>query len=206
MEPFETIKYKGCTIELHSDEDPENPRTSWDNAGVMWCAHRPYDLGDEQFRTREPIDEKVKEIEKEGGEWLPLYLYDHTGITMNTTGFHCPWDSGQVGIIFITRAKILKEWCKGNRITKQRRAKVRDYLRGEVQTYDDYLTGQVAGFIARGPAEVDEDGEEITEGEEIDSCWGFYPDHETGKEDYAYMISEAKCSIDLYLKKKEEKK
>ena len=26
----------------------------------------------------------------------PLYLYDHGGITMNTTGFSCSWDSGQV--------------------------------------------------------------------------------------------------------------
>ena len=23
---------------------------------------------------------------------LPLYLYDHSGITMNTSGFSCPWD------------------------------------------------------------------------------------------------------------------
>ena len=28
---------------------------------------------------------------------LPLYLHDHSGLTMNTSGFHCPWDSGQVG-------------------------------------------------------------------------------------------------------------
>ena len=31
---------------------------------------------------------------------LSLYLYDHSGITMNTTGFSCPWDSGQVGWIY----------------------------------------------------------------------------------------------------------
>ena len=31
---------------------------------------------------------------------LPLYLYDHSGITMNTCGFSCPWDSGQVGWIY----------------------------------------------------------------------------------------------------------
>ena len=30
----------------------------------------------------------------EGMVILPLYLYDHSGITMNTTGFSCPWDSG----------------------------------------------------------------------------------------------------------------
>ena len=30
---------------------------------------------------------------------LPLYLYDHSGITISTGPFSCPWDSGQVGWI-----------------------------------------------------------------------------------------------------------
>ena len=37
---------------------------------------------------------------------LPLYLYDHSGITMNTCGFSCPWDSGQVGWIYADKAMI----------------------------------------------------------------------------------------------------
>ena len=40
---------------------------------------------------------------------LPLYLYDHSGITMNTCGFSCPWDSGQVGWIYADKAMIDKE-------------------------------------------------------------------------------------------------
>lgn len=39
---------------------------------------------------------------------LPLYLYDHGGITMNTGGFSDPWDSGQVGFIFVSKEKIKK--------------------------------------------------------------------------------------------------
>ena len=38
----------------------------------------------------------------DGFVFLPLYLFDHSGITMNTSGFSCPWDSGQVGWIFCT--------------------------------------------------------------------------------------------------------
>ncbi len=41
---------------------------------------------------------------------LPLDLYDHSGITMNTTGFHCPWDSGQVGYIYVMPEDIRKEF------------------------------------------------------------------------------------------------
>jgi hypothetical protein len=31
---------------------------------------------------------------------LPLYLYDHGGITISCSPFSCPWDSGQVGWIY----------------------------------------------------------------------------------------------------------
>jgi len=92
-----------------------------------------------------------------------LYLYDHSGITMNTTGFSCPWDSGKVGWIFITKEKARKEfsWV---RITKKRLEKIEGYLKGEVETYDQYLTGDVYGYRI-----TDTDTEE-----EVDSCWGFY--------------------------------
>jgi len=40
---------------------------------------------------------------------LPLYLYDHSGITMSTGKFSCPWDSGQVGWIYCTIEKAMEE-------------------------------------------------------------------------------------------------
>lgn len=44
---------------------------------------------------------------------LPLYLYDHSGITMSTTTFSCPWDSGRVGMIFCSHEEAVKEWGVG---------------------------------------------------------------------------------------------
>jgi hypothetical protein len=93
---------------------------------------------------------------------LPLYLYDHSGITMRCSPFSCPWDSGQVGFIFITNEKIRSEYsCK--RITSKIRQRVQQALIAEVSTYDDYLTGSVYGFIVKNE-----------DGDELDSCWGFY--------------------------------
>lgn len=45
------------------------------------------------------VDERLMKVISQKFLMLPLYLYDHSGITMNTTGFSCPWDSGQVGWI-----------------------------------------------------------------------------------------------------------
>lgn len=41
---------------------------------------------------------------------LPLYLLDHSGLAMKTTSFHDPWDSGQVGWIYVSKEDALKEF------------------------------------------------------------------------------------------------
>ena len=96
---------------------------------------------------------------------LPLFLYDHSGITMSTSRFLCPWDSGSVGFIYVSIAKI-KETYGWTTLTAARREKIENYLRREVQTYDDYLTGQVYGYEVEGW-----NGEDW---EQVDSCCGFY--------------------------------
>lgn len=94
---------------------------------------------------------------------LPLYLYDHSGITMSTGAFSCPWDSGQVGIVYVSKCKALKEWGR-KRWTKDLQDKVIACLEREVSTYDQFLRGEVYGYRI-----VEEES-----GEKLDSCWGFF--------------------------------
>jgi len=156
-------------IRIEQDETPMHPRKDMDNLGTMVCWHGRYELGDEQ--PSESPDEFRSELPKDVIE-LPLYLYDHSGITMNTTGFHCPWDSGQVGFIYVTREKVREEYG-WKRITKAREQQILAYLKAEVEVYDQYLRGEVYGFIVE-ELKQDEDGD--TEWEHVDSCWGFYGD------------------------------
>jgi hypothetical protein len=107
---------------------------------------------------------------------LPVYLYDHSGLAMNTTGFHCPWDSGQVGFIYVTLDDVWKEFGV-MRVSKKLRARVEDMLRSEVETYDDFLGGRIYGYTV----EVD--------GEEVDACWGFVGDFEE------HCLPEARAAI-----------
>ncbi len=124
---------------------------------------------------------------------LPLYLYDHSGITMRTGPFSCPWDSGQVGLIYVSKAKVREEYGIKH-VTKAWEEKVRTYLEGEVETYDQYLTGDVWGFrlyeVPDGvdPGELSE--EEIEALEEVESCYGFFG------EDAA--LEEAKSNLAYY--------
>ena len=161
-------------LKVMRDDDPTNPRTDWDcNLGTMYCKHRSYTLGDEDAQDISEYNYKTEQRETptKGYTILPLYLYDHSGITMNTTGFHCPWDSGCVGYIYLSDEKARKEYGWKN-ITKKRREQLTAYLKAEVETYDQYLTGDVYGFIYEEVLVNEETGEEDVIYE--DSCWGFF--------------------------------
>jgi hypothetical protein len=163
----ETFDQNGYTVNIIRDEMPFNPRKEFDSLGTMVCWHSRYNLGDvDGSKEYNSPSELVSYLQRERCIALPLFLYDHSGITMSTQPFSCPWDSGQVGWIFVEREKVYKEYS-AKRITKTIREKVVRILQQEVKTYDDYLTGEVYGY------------EVLKGGETVDSCWGFYGrDHE----------------------------
>ena len=106
---------------------------------------------------------------------LPLYLYDHSGITMSTSSSSCPWDSGQIGFIYVDHSKALK-WFGEKELTREFYKKVVESLRSEVQIYDDFLTGNIFGYaVWKQDDELDDDDYKL--GGNLESCWGFYPDH-----------------------------
>ena len=82
---------------------------------------------------------------------LPLYMYDHSGITINTTGFSCKWDSGQVGWVWITRSDAEKMGC-----ADWSEEKLLEAIRAEVSEYDSFLLGEVYGYrVLKGEEELD---------------------------------------------------
>ena len=158
---------KKFELEIEQDSSPDSPRT-WDNLGTMVCFHKRYNLGDKTDYRSSDYDswDELRQgiIENEGEVFmLPLYLYDHSGITISTRPFNCPWDSGQVGYIFVSKNKVKKEGID--------ESKVIDYLKGEVETYDQYLTGDVWGYRIYEVETCSLGHEHKTL---VDSCWGFY--------------------------------
>lgn len=152
------------TYRIEQDTDCVNPR-EWDNLGTMAFFHRRYTLGDSGNFPMEPPKDSI---------WLPVFMYDHSGLTIRTYPFECRWDSGKLGYIFASKEKVRKEtgW---QRITAKRKARIESYLISEVETYNKWLNGDCWGYV------IDENGEEI------DSCWGFIG--------YDYCESEAKQNL-----------
>lgn len=170
----ETFEYRGHEIVILVEEYPQNPRTEWDNLGTMICFHKRYNLGDEHdfnpsyYHGWSDLAGAIIE-EYDPCVMLPLYLYDHSGLRIKVGSFqgllpqgHAEFDSGPIGWILAEKDKVRKEWGK-KRISKQLQEKVRGILVSEVETYDQYVSGQVYGFQIR-TKDGDLDG----------GCWGYY--------------------------------
>lgn len=161
------ISKNGLTARIFIDELPENPRTSFDNFGTMVCFHRRYTLGDQtEYKSHnyDSLDELAKDIKATEKDvvMLPVYLLDHSGISVSTTPFGCPWDSGQIGFIFVSKEKIRQEY-NVKKVTKKLLKTVQELLSSEVNTYNQYLTGDVYRY------EISD-----SNGNETDSCCGYF--------------------------------
>lgn len=176
------VDYKGYTIKVEQDDNATNPIKDWDMFGVFTCFHRNYDLccKRNQFKNQ---DEFLEFLKKENPVRLPLYLYDHSGITISTGDFMDRWDSGQVGYIWVTKQDIKNEFgCK--RITKKILEKVYSLLRNDVENFDKYLTGDVYQYTI-----------EDAEGNVVDSCGGYFPTKRYGTDE---VVEECKSNIDAW--------
>ena len=179
-EVLETTEYKNHTIEIFQDEDPINPREN-DNICEFHIAHRNYAFGDKNHNDLESIEQSKKEAKRNNDIILPLYMYDHGGITISLSPFSCPWDSGQVGIVIIRRKKMLEEFS-AKIFHKSLKQKAMEIAKAEVKELDQYVRGDVYGYKV-----IDK------EDKEVESCWGWYG--MTG------IVDEAKLVVDFYAKK-----
>ena len=140
------------------------PRYSW--AGT--------DEGKDDPRDRE-FRKRLRAIRIFGGVVLPVYAYDHSGVTFsvnNSYPFSDPWDGGQVGYAYMTSKEIEKEY-KGDR------ARATEHLKAMVLYADAYSNGECYGYRTYGP-----------DGNELDSCWGFWNTYPTW-EDFMNKIAES---------------
>lgn len=183
---IETYEHDGLTVKLYYDEDASSPREN-DNLTEMVCSHRNYSLGD-----REPDGDEREMLERRGLEGLmrylrvfrdalivqPLYLYDHSVLRMSTASWegraqHASWDSGIVGVVYITRERYVELMGKDTIPSDEELAKL---VEPEVAEYDSFLAGEAYGYV------IERDGEHV------ESCWGFIGDIE-------YVRTEAEWAV-----------
>ena len=202
---------------IEQDEFPEDPR-SWDNLETMLCCHREYHLGD--CNSNKETEEQLAEICRKYGKsdeeidemtfaeevqfildqddvcGLPLWLYDHSGISISTERI-CQWDSSFVGLIFVEKDFFIEHTCVTNEENWKKEA--RGMLEDKIEVYNYFLQGNVYAWTLYEPVVVIKqsmDGKELSrkideEGKIVDSMSGFYdPTLEDVEEYFDFEIAE----------------
>ena len=160
--------YKNHSITIEYDSDSENPR-AWDAADTLAVYHRNYDFGDKKL-FNDPEDLQAWLIDQGAAvHWLPVYMYEHGGVTISASPFGCRFDSGQIGVIYISAETAKKEGINDPIA----------YMKGSIADLDTWLRGEVYMYRI-----------ENDEGDFLDACGSYFGED--------YCISEAKALVDFY--------
>lgn len=155
----ETIEGKsGLKLEIRYDEFPPNPRVDYDNLGTMVCRHKKYSFGD--VNTESEVQKVMSEINSANALIIPIYMYEHGGIAFKASPFSDTWDSGQLGIMYVSHEKIIHEYGSLSEHSLERAQKV---MIGELEDYSKYVNGEIYEYRVLN----DDD-------EELDSERGFF--------------------------------
>lgn len=185
-------------LSFYNDNDCEDPR-NWDPIATMLCWSRSYKLGDknsyedihdalvnlcEQLgldsvsiceykdddNTPQQRDRRIIEELKDYACIKFLYLYDHSGITISTSDFRDPWDSGIVGIIYMDKPTTLANFPSANEDVWYSIAD--QHIEDEVKEYDQWITGDIWGYTLEKITTCKCCGKEETE--TVDSMGSFF--------------------------------
>ena len=164
----ETIEYLWYKIEVTQDEYPTDPR-EWSELWTMLCNHWRYNLWDEKLPEYwesfendfiryindeyDVVDKDYEDMsEREMNRiakyidnniiYYPLYLYDHSWISMSIWDPKDRWDSWQVWFIYTHREDI-KQWNDLKTLRTHHIDDARRLLRREVEIYNRYLTWEI---------------------------------------------------------------
>ena len=128
---------KEMNVYVHQDYIAESPLEWESNLSKMIFFNKRNNLGDKhEYTDLEEFEESEEYRQvKETGIILPVYIYEHSGITIALNPFSCRWDSGILGYVYITKEVMEKEG-----ITEE---KAKEIIKEEIEMYDAYLTGNV---------------------------------------------------------------
>jgi hypothetical protein len=178
------LKIGEYTLKIYQDGYAENPRSE-DNLSRLLFVGKHKHLGDEHnfnpdghcYSSREDFISRgathiTNYLKKEEGLDVayitPIHMYTHDGSTISTSysgQFADRFDSGTCGFAVLTKQDIRENWGI-KRVTQDKLKNAIGILMGEVSTLDHFIQDEVYGYEL-----LDGDGEEIN------SCGGFYGDN-----------------------------
>ena len=160
-------------FKIVQDENPIDPR-EWGinyNVSQFVLFHKRYSLPCEIDIDPYEFDsysEMGEALSKEYPVVIPVYAYEHGGMTIRAHSFSCSFDSGQIGFVVVSEATIKREYGD---VSPKTIDDATAMAMAELKEYNQYLTGDVWGYYIMEKKTCDLGCEHEVE---LDSCFGFY--------------------------------
>lgn len=174
-----TEERNGYTIELEYAPAPVDPREEFDHlCTIASFGSSRYAKCDEVLPS-EGLPKGAKPF-NDDYIYRTVYIYVHSGVALSLAPFSCPWDSGALGVIYISKKSAREAFhCDGDLLEER----VEEAMKAEVEEYSAYLAGDVYAFrVMKGD-------------EEVAACYGYYGN--SGREQ---ALEEARLSVDSMVK------
>jgi len=168
MEAIETIEHAGFTIKVYQDTDTSAPEDNGNtDLFLITTSNRYFEVKRKGFDMDSARDGDYKK----DYHVLALNAYIHSGVALSL-GTEYPfgdlWDSGQIGYVLVQKRAGFRN--------------IRTAAESLISEWNSYLAGEVYGYVV-----------EDSDGEHVDSCWGFVGD-------IKYCIGEAKQAAEYEAK------
>lgn len=109
-----------------TNDDCANYPFEYDDRAILFSNHRSYNWNDaklEELLSKfdefpKNVEELVKLLNKAGEyNYIAVYGYEHSGLSVSLTPFSCNWDSGLLGILridkdYVDPQKIAEDWVR----------------------------------------------------------------------------------------------
>lgn len=180
-------KYKGLTIKIYPDDSANSPDEGGGDDGLFLVHfHRDCQIEREKIITEDDLRRwyQGEEIDQEKQYHIfAVEAYIHSGVVLALANDqrYFPdrqWDVSHVGAVLASK----NEWSM--------RKAAKNAARGLIETWNAYLSGDVYGYVI-----------ENGEGENLGSCWGFYP--ELGRPNEVYCLDEARAAVGAIVAEKQ---
>jgi len=145
---YETFEHAGFRVSIHQDEDASAPENGNNDLFLVTTRNRHFVVQRKGFEL-----DSIRDGEhKKDYHALPLFAYIHSGVALSLWRggqFSDPWDSGQIGYVLVKKRQGFRN--------------IRKAAESLMSEWNQYLSGDVWGYIV-----------EDADGNNVDSCWGFY--------------------------------
>jgi hypothetical protein len=172
MTALETYEHNGFTVTIEHDPDASNPREDASPGCALALFHRRYTLPNDPDVNPDDFagwSEMADFLTRRGALYvMAVFMIDHSGLALNVAPigagnpFRDPWDSGQLGLAYIT-PEIWTD-CHGTDWdgSAEQLAQAQQLIEAEVETYGYWLNGETYAYTI-----TDEHGSERAD------CCGF---------------------------------